>query len=77
LDNLQQFLVALPKSKHTVDVVEVQPSAAVDGVEILLLNAKGSVTYGSDAAVAFSESMVLIPSETGGWVIQNECYRLH
>jgi hypothetical protein len=76
-ENLEGFIAVLPESKHKVDVVDAQPSASVPGVDILLVNCTGSVTYGSDAAVAFSCSMVLISTDEGGAVIQNQCYRLH
>eukprot|EP00041_Stephanoeca_diplocostata_P012542 m.210070 g.210070 ORF g.210070 m.210070 type:complete len:137 (+) comp18998_c2_seq1:239-649(+) len=78
-----QFLKAMPQSKHTIDAMEAQPTAAVPGVTVLLLTTKGSVEYGSDSPRPFSHSFVLLPDAKPTakgqqqWVIQNECFRLH
>jgi len=73
---MQQFYTVLPQTKHTLEVLEVQPSAAIEGRLLLMIVAKGLVALGSDVPKPFTQNFLMTQSADQSWMIQSDCFRL-
>ena len=76
-DQIQKFLEALPTSQHTVTSLDSQPvlEEAVSGQFTLLIQAAGSVHFGSGETKPFQQTF-LITAQGDKWKIVSDCFRL-
>ncbi|XP_034254822.1 NTF2-related export protein [Thrips palmi] len=80
-DQIQKFLEALPTSQHTVNSLDAQPvmEEAVSGQFTLLIQAAGSVHFGSGETKPFQQTFLItaqVLAQGIKWKIVSDCYRL-
>ena len=71
---ISNYLQSLPKTKHTIDVVDAHPLPGNEKADSILLTVHGSVTYDDEHERTFFQRFVL-REISGKFYIFNDYYR--
>eukprot|EP00051_Salpingoeca_urceolata_P003064 m.54929 g.54929 ORF g.54929 m.54929 type:complete len:138 (+) comp12493_c0_seq2:305-718(+) len=76
---IANFFGGLPPTKHTIEVLDVQPCPLLGHPMPLplLVTVKGLVKYGKSPSKSFSQTFMLKPPAPGAgtYVVANDCFR--